>query len=303
YMETLQGIFRWVLPIAVAWAVLNVFDLEMIQTVLKYYLVMSFLVYLLLHWHDLFSIQSYLNMSFSLSSSAFESNYFSPTSIALFLFFCYFDKRKIYKYIGAVYVILTFKRPMIVCMIIMLIFGSWFKRKSKTSTKKIYVFLLTVGLLLLIWFLIGLFSGKFDDLFYRVTGTTVSAFTKWRSNRVTIVMNMDYVKSGLGSITSVYRLLELDLVQYYMEMGVLSVIIVVINVMRLAKRNLFNIAMCVFCVAELITSHWYDITYFWIVWYITLGCISYKSGLDYAVEDVEKRIVFKIGKIRMPLRL
>ncbi len=254
YPDTLKGLVRWVLPLLVSAAVLNVFDLDTIKGILKYYLILSFLVYLLIQGRALFNPQSYRTITLAPSYSVFESHYFSPTAIAAFLFFCYFDDRKIYKYISAVFVLYTYKRPMIACVIGMLLFGGPFKRKGQI--KKGWAVLLSVGLAALTVFLVALFSGAYGDLFYRVTGMDLGAFTMWRTSRVETVKQMLYVRSGLSSINAFYRNIEMDMVQFYMEMGILSVLILVVNLMRLARRNLFSLAMCIFCLAELITSHW-----------------------------------------------
>ncbi len=79
------------------------------------------------------------------------------------------------------------------------------------------------------------------------------------------------------SSTVGFKNMEMDLPMIYIEMGILSVAATIYFMLRLVKNNWYVFGIIGFCLLELLTSHWFDITYFWIVAYVTVGCIQYRQ--------------------------
>lgn len=271
-LATFMGIFKIVIPVVIAYAIINVMEMQDIYKLMSILLILSFSGYLFSKI-DLFSISNIKQINFATSNSPFESNFFSPTAMAFCLFFCFYRKKKSLTYLSVFFTIMTFKRIMILYAIFLLLVGGLIQ-KRKISSKVVYVF--AVAFLVLSFFYIKLMRGECSDIVKQLIGIDVNTFVMGRAYFMQVIIR-NFKSLGYMSSTVGYQSMEMDIPMIYTEMGILSVIAIIFSLLNLVKYNMYNFLIIVFCLLELLTSHWLDIPYFWIVTYITIGCITYRT--------------------------
>lgn len=292
---TVTGIIRLVIPVVVAFAVLNLMGLSDIYRLMSYLLILMFLGYLCTI-ANLVSIENIKSISFLKSSSPFESTYFSPSAMAFCLFFCYFRKNKSLTLLSVLFTVLTFKRMMVLYAVFLLLFGDVCKKRKEVPQWMINLF--EIVFLVLSLFYIALMSGAVSDVINKYLGIQVVDFSMGRSYFMQLILLGNFKSLGFMTSTLGFRSMEMDIPMIYTEMGVLSVIAVIYFFTKIAKQNWYNFFAVIFCLFQILTSHWLDITYFWIVAYITIGCVAYKNN-----DSTFQRRKFRIGFRRKNLQI
>lgn len=275
---------RWVIPVLLAFTILNVMTKKQLELIMEISLVMSFIGYVIVNVIPNFSVEAVRMISFVDSYSVFESTIFSSIAAAYCLYFGY-HREKVFWWLSVLFVFLTFKRFMIVTAVFLLLFGRVFIIEKQVPVK---VFRFSkIAFIMLSFIYIALMQGKYDELFKQILGISVGKFTKSRSDFLRPLMNSAFKSAGLGSTIAYVKnvgmhRVEMDLPQLYMEMGILSVVAVIHFMLNLVQRKWYNLLIIIFCLVQMLTSEWYIATYFWLLMYITIGSITYKVHDIYA---------------------
>ncbi|OUQ00227.1 hypothetical protein [Lactobacillus gallinarum] len=269
------GFSRIMFPIIFAYLISNSISKEQIYKVFEYFLVISFLIFLvdeIRAGHFNFSEIFTLSLSNS-TGSEMESNYFSPTAMSLCLFFGYFRKKKWPLILSIIYVLLTYKRLMFFySILIMVVSFTWRNKKIKSWIKYIAGILFFVLVVYFIQLNIGIKSSTFV---YNLFGMNLNDFTMGRTWMFQNIYKAVFPKMGLFSIINVpFQNPEMDLPIMYLEMGYIAIVATILFLLKLSKNSLYNFLIIIFILLEMLTSHWLDITFFWIVVYITIGYIN-----------------------------
>lgn len=271
-MATIIGLARIVVPVIVVYALVNVMEIEDIYNLMSILLIIMFAGYICAVANRI-TLKNILAINFIKSYSPFESTMFSPAAMGFCLFFCYYRQHKILTILSVIFTILTFKRIMVLYAVFLLFFGGIVKKwRMPVWTTKIFI----IGFTILSIFYIQLMNGEINDLIYKYFGITVNAFSMGRSYFMRTILN-NFKSFGFMSSTVGYRSMEMDIPMIYVEMGILAVIAIIYFMSKLIRDNWYNFLIVFFCLLELLTSHWLDIVYFWIVAYLTIGCISYNN--------------------------
>lgn len=280
YINTfISHLLRWIIPVLLAFTILNVMTKKQIELIMEISLVMSFIGYFIADVIPNFSVEAVRMISFAASRSVFESNMFSPVAAAYCLYFGY-HRKKCFLWLSVLFVFLTFKRFIILTAAFLLLFGKIFTTEKQVPVY--FIRLTKIAFAILTYIYIALMQGKYSELFMQVLGVPVAKFTMGRSYFLEVLMSSSYKSAGLGSMVGYVqnagmKHIEMDLPQFYIEMGILSVLAVIHFMLNLVQRSWYNLVITIFCLVQMLTSHWYDITYFWILMYITIGSITYKS--------------------------
>lgn len=271
----ITGSLRLLLPIVIACLIVNLVSFEYIYKLMYIFLIASFITFLI---NEIvmgrFSFNEIFTLSLSNSTgSAMESNFFSPTAISLCCFFGYFRKDKFPLILSVIFTFLTYKRLMAIFAIFLFIFGSSLKNKKVALWIRILIGFLFFELT--VWYIqlnLGQISGS---LIYKYVGQSVDQFTMGRSWLFKSLYFSGLPKSGLFSALSTsYRSPEMDLPVMFAEMGYYAIVVTIIALIAIAKNNLYNLVIIIFVLLEMLTSHFFDITFFWIVLYITIGLVN-----------------------------
>lgn len=280
----ITGSLRLLLPVVIACLIVNLVQFEYIYKLMYIFLIASFIVFLI---NEIvmgrFSFGEIFTLSLSNSTgSAMESNFFSPTAISLCCFFGYFRKKKFPLILSVIFTFLTYKRVMAVFAIFLFIFGSLLKNKKVALWIRILIGFLFLELT--VWYIQLNLGQVNDNVIFKYVGQNIDQFTMGRSWLLKNLYLSGFPKSGLFSaLTTSYRSPEMDLPVMFLEMGYSSIVATIIALIAIAKNNLYNLVVIIFVLLEMLTSHFFDITFFWVVLYITIGLVNkdQKSALKY----------------------
>lgn len=296
------GSVKLLLPVYVAYGVLNILDNVDIYRVMSISLTICFIAYVMTKGISNFSFKNMFAYSIVNSSiSTLESNMFSPLAIAFCLYFCYFRKNIMYTVLSVFFTIFTHKRVFTLYAVVLLFVGGLLRKKKEIPKWVLVCFGLSFFIISLVYIKMNL--GTYDDsIFERYLGIDLDAFNMGRKWLFQNAIYHGYKSAGLYTLSSsdfVMRSPEMDLPNFYLEMGVISVVVWIFTMLKITNANTYNFVASTFILFELLTSHWSDITYFWILYYITLGSIVYENKDIFVPPKV---IQIKFPKISLKIR-
>ena len=266
---TIIAVLKIFIPGFIAYVVLNTVDYKSINALLKYFLVLSFIAYFILILPNL-NISNIKSISFINSNSPFESNYFSPISFGLFIYFFYFSKKKWPIYLSLVLVVLNFKRPMIATVILTMLLSKQIKSDKKVS--KAVICALIVVFISSVYVCMAALGGKYDDILIKFLGVGINKLTMGRAWLFENTI-YSYTSGGLATSPLNGRTVEMDLVMFYLEMGIISIIAYVYNYYIMCERKMYLIWIITITLFISLTSHFYDASFYWILLYLTMGLV------------------------------
>lgn len=271
------GSFRVIVPAFLSFYLVNMYKMKEFGQLIKVIFCLSFAFYVFsLLMTDRFNLDSFNRLTLStFNGVTTESDLFSPLSMGLCIFLCSNEKRKIWKVLSLIFVIMTNKRIMILYAFILVLFGRFFLKKNVSNRIKvitgIVAFLITV-------FYIRMNLQIIDDtIIQKIFKVNLDSFAMGRAWLYRTIYHSSYLGAGfqtLNSIKFVPRGAEMDFPNMYLEMGLLSIAVCIFIMLRLSRNNLYNYVIVTFVIVEMITSHFIDITYFWIFFYVTIMYIN-----------------------------
>lgn len=277
----IMGALRLLVPIFFACLIVNLMSPGEVYKAMYFFLIISFIAFLCNEViMGRFSFREIFSLSLTDSNgSEMESNFFSPTAFSLCCYFGYFRKNKLPLIISVIFTILTYKRLMALFALFLLFFGGMVKNKKVFLWVKILTAFLFLGVT--VWY-IKLNLGQIDDTFiYNLFNQSLDKFTMGRTWLFQNIYVHGFPRSGLFSIlNSIYRSPEMDLPVMFLEMGYFAIIVTIIILLSLIKRKLFGFVIIIFVLLEMLTSHFFDITFFWVVFYILIGYVNNEKNLQ-----------------------
>lgn len=273
-------LFKFVMPIILAYSVLNAIDNKTFYHCMVIILVVSVAGYLYMLSKDSVSISDFLNADFSTSDSATESSSFSGISVVLTFYFAFFRKRKVWLVLATAFCILTFKRMALVFALVALIISIFApqlmaRRVSKRVVNALK--LLTIAFVALwAWMLLpdqeGLFMHIFND--------TPRMFTMGRSETFRYLLSSGFQSYGFGSanetINSVFGMpFEMDLIKIALELTPLVMVLFVWLYWDVAGTTLWGVFIIGFFMLNMITSDSLTSNFCLTLAYITCGLVEY----------------------------
>lgn len=275
--RTFELLFRFSISILYSFIILNIFSLDKIYNLMIYLFLVSVMGWFFEKGIGIFNIENLKSISFSNSSSAFESSYFAASSINCCAFFMYYRKKKLISIISFIFVLLTFKRPAIIFAIIFFILPLFINVNIKLNKKIIFLGELLCILITILWFYLLLFENR--DLFIKIIGDIPENFTQGRNTILNQVLNTGYKAAGLGSTDNlVGHTIEMDLIQFFLETTIIGLITVVFSYISIAGRVLYAVILMSFHMLTCLTGSGLYNAFGWIPVFITLGCINYKKS-------------------------
>lgn len=215
-----------------------------------------------------FTISNLKSISWDDSYSIFESHYTAALSFELALFFIIDDRKKIVTIISIVFCLFTFKRILILGIIIAIIFKiiqKIFRFNFKSKKYSYLFFALSFTFLTIIYYYIlrnNLLNLDFSAL-NKITMSRYSFFQR--------LYNSDYISYGLSSSTEfLEKNIEMDLIRYLFEIGPIGLAIFCVGMFKFSNRNSSGqmIMICNFLV--LLTSHTLLEVFTWILIFIII---------------------------------
>lgn len=277
YSGTIEEFIKLILPIVYVFIVLNTFSFKDIYKSMSITLIVSIIGYIIEIGTSNFNLANIATMNFWGSYSPFESSMSCGVAIALCVFFTYYNKNKIFKYLSLIFVIFTFKRLFIVFAIMLLILPKFIDINKAIKGKYITIakiFFIVATILYYIFL-----SPSSSGLFEKIMGTSQVEFTMGRSSFLRTLENSDFISSGLGSTTqAIGRGLEMDLIKIYLELGIIGLITFVLGYWNCAGNKVYTFIYMTFQFFNMLTSHSLTSSFDWILAFLIIGCISYKTN-------------------------
>lgn len=244
-----------IIPALYAFTLTNLLNKKIVINLVKYTFVLSCILYI----HEIgpssfFSISNWTSISFGQSDSMFESSDFSGV-FTISLFYFYWDRfvllkeeNKLWFWLSMIFAILSWKRLSVVFIILLWGLGKFVNIKKNIS-RVIPIF--TGALFGLITIMYTLFvEGVYNPL-----NLNVYEFTKGRDYTLKLWSNYGYMSYGYGSSYELLqRYLEMDLVQMYLEIGIIAVVLFGIVYFSLAKKSLFAYTIMLYEFLNMLTA-------------------------------------------------
>lgn len=245
-----------IIPALYAFTLPNLLNKRIIISLVKY----TFLLSCILYIHEIgvgsfFSISNWTSISFSQSDSTFESSDFSGV-FTISLFYFYWDRfillnkknNRIWFWLSMFFAILSWKRLSV--LFILLLWGLGKAIDIKSNIKRIIPILTGIlfGFVTIIYTL-------FVEGRYNPFNLNVYEFTKGRDYTLKLWANYGYMSYGYGSSYQLLnRYLEMDLVQMYLEVGIVAVVLFGIVYFNLTKKSLFAYMIMVYEFLNMLTA-------------------------------------------------
>ena len=283
------GVFRLLIPLVGAFYSINIFRLEDITRILKAILCISFAAYILdLLLTRRFGIDAFFRLTLSgFNDVSTESDMFSPLSMGLCIYLCANERKNKWKLLSLIFVIMTNKRIMILYAFILFFLGQYL---LKNTVKKRLVIVTAIGTVIVTAIYIQMNLQIIDDTIIRkLFNVNLDSFGMGRAWLYRNIYNSNYKSAGFQTLNStkfVLRGAEMDFPNMYLEMGILAVLVCVYTIFKLIRANAYNYIIVTFVMAEMATSHFIDITYFWIFFYLTIMEINKNQKISIR-EDYE----------------
>lgn len=271
----------FVLPLFYIFLLVNIFNKNTIISILKITTVIIIILYFTEHNHPItsfFNIKNWLSIDIFNSHSFTESNIGAEPFLHLFLFFYYLykytdEKSKsiaIFMLISLVFAILSFKRLSLLFIVLLISFGFVIKYNKNSKIK--VSFILSLVFVGLTYLYVKILMGHID------LGIDLIKLTSYRSWFMSLWKIKNYFSYGYGtSLFVIGRYLEMDLVQIYMELGILSLFIFNYSMFKLAGKRIYTIIIMLYVMSNLLTSSTMPYQLGWIM----LGFNMYLLSCDY----------------------
>lgn len=289
YYSISYSISRILIPVILSFLLLNVMNFNKLYKAMIYFLVFCFFFFILEKLvqgrFNLDNIIQAFNFSIANSTgSQLESNYFSPLAIGFCFFFGYYRKDKVTLLISVLFAILTYKRIITIFALIILIFGHLIVKMKIFGWIK---YIVGVVFFIVVIYYINLNLGYTDTSFiYNNLGISLEKFTMGRTQLFQNAYLLNIPKSGIFSYLPVlhslgFRAIEMDFPEFYLESGYISIIFIIYFLLKLSKKSMYLLLLMLFTLLEMLTSHWFDQFFFWIIIYILIGGVNYNLGEEY----------------------
>ena len=165
------------------------------------------------------------------------------------------------------------------------VLSKWLIQKKPVSKKM--VFATVIIFVLLPTLTCVMLNDAFEAWFYQTFHITLYEATLTRSSRIEAVMNSGQIKYGLGSVTTYLtrylntmhgsnfasRSMHNDLVQMYLECGILGSIVFTYVYMRAASVNRMSFALICYVFFECYFNHLFGAgcTHIWVLIYLMMS--------------------------------
>lgn len=275
-------LFKFVMPIVLAYSVLNALDGETFYNCMVVILIVSIAGYLYTLAQNGVSVSDFQNADYSTSDSATESSSFSGISLVLTFYFAFFRKRKIWLVLATVFCILTFKRLAIVFAVAAFAISFLIPRIMNRRVSKNFVTLLKIltiaAVAIWAWMLLPAQQSWFINAFHQ----TPQMFTMGRSDTFRYLLSSGFQSYGFGSanetISEVFRMpFEMDLIKIALELTPLVMVLFVWLYWDVAGTTLWGIFIIGFFMLNMITSDSLTSNFCLTLAYITCGLIEYST--------------------------
>lgn len=298
-IRTFVQIFLIVCPSLMAYSIVNNFSIREIINIMKVTTIITIFGYFMESSH---SISNFLNISnlspFKLFSngSILESSMCSEVFVQLFCFFFYFkdlnfenEEKKSLEFFSKLtfcFAVMSFKRLAVVFCILLPFICKFINLKGRNYKKRYIITSIIFCVLTVLYseFMKG-------ELF---TNIDVYTFSTGRDYILSLWKSYNYFSYGYGtSMLVIGRYLEMDLVQIYMEIGLVSVFVISFVYFKIVNRSNYSYLIMLYSFFNLLTASSFPTPVSWIILFITVGVIASDKLIDEGMRYEKEKIKFR----------
>lgn len=298
-IRTFVQIFLIVCPSLMAYSIVNNFSIREIINIMKVTTIITIFGYFMESSH---SISNFLNISnlspFKLFSngSILESSMCSEVFVQLFCFFFYFkdlnfenEEKKSLEFFSKLtfcFAVISFKRLAVVFCILLPFICKFINLKGRNYKKRYIITSIIFCVLTVLYseFMKG-------ELF---TNIDVYTFSTGRDYILSLWKSYNYFSYGYGtSMLVIGRYLEMDLVQIYMEIGLVSVFVISFVYFKIVNRSNYSYLIMLYSFFNLLTASSFPSPVSWIILFITVGVIASDKLIDEGMRYEKEKIKFR----------
>ena len=281
-IRTFKELFYLLIPTSHAFLLFNILSKKELIYLVKKILLVSLILYIIQLLNKGIQFTDIINISFMNSYSPFESSLFADLSVVCFCFFSYLKmsgyarrdtSAKIYYYVSFLFVILTFKRILVLFSILLFVLD--LLKITKWKINRIIYYLIPVaivgGTILYTWLLQGDNAAVLNKYF----SIDLDKLTVGRQWYLSLIENSGFMSFGYGSTTvrlsqilEKSKYLEMDLVKIYLEIGPIALISFVVYYWSYTSKSLFSVLVMTFLMINMLVSHSLTTYYPWCIFLI-----------------------------------
>lgn len=279
-MVVLVELFKFVMPILLAYAMLNTIGAKGMYECMTVVLIASILGYLTTLAYEGVGISDVFQAELGSSESATESSTFSGIFLILTFYFAYFRKRKLWVILSAVFCFLTFKRlAMLFALVALVVCFATPKQMSRRIPHGVINVLKVVTIVTVAawtWMLLP----EQERLFMQIFSDTPSHFTQGRSDVLRYLLSTGYRSYGFGSASETAQTVfgasfEMDLTKIAIELTPFAMILFVWLYWDVAGTTLWGVFIIGYFMLNMITSDSLTSNFCLTLAYITCGLVEY----------------------------
>ena len=260
-----------------AFFIINTLDQEEFHNCMKLILLFGFIGYVLEIGTGVFSIESLRSINIMDSYSPFESSYSAGTAITAATYFIFFDKEKRYTILSVLFVLLTFKRSLVLCVAVLFLV-SRFKRNWDRPLHRAWTVVMVLFFTACTYVYMYLLDPTHADKFLRLFSTSARQFTMGRNLRYEYLLSHGFRSSGFGSSTvALGTNLEMDLIKLAIELSIVGLIYFLWVFTSVVHNHLYCYLLMFFDFFNMLTSHSLSGNFSWTLKFLVIAYILYSS--------------------------
>lgn len=299
-LRTLVQISNFLLPTLYVFNLINIIPLKKIIPMVKVSTIIFIVIYFMEPEHSLiefFNVDNWASIDLLRSKTFTESNICAESFLQMFLFYYYIEKAnkndkeedtysvRWYKILAGVFTVLSFKRLGLVFLILVALFGGVTKiTRRRVGFKYKDVIFATVMVALTVAYVMFLTGRIFPEL-------DVNRITSSRGWILGLWEKQGYFSYGYG--TSIYiigRYLEMDLVQIYLELGLVSLWLFCYVYFKICNKSAYANVIMIYVMLNLMTASTMQHATSWIFLCVTIFSVLKSGPYD------EKRMMHSNGE-------
>lgn len=285
-LRTYVQLMLLLIPVVYAFGIVNIFSIYTLQRLFCLILVIHICIYVFLEIgvSNFFNLNNFIHISFMQSNSPYESNATPGGFIAIFIFLNYF--RHFYKnktqstilnicwIISFLFVLLTFKRPMILFALCVFFVDCFFPLRKKI--KPVWIFISSLFFTVITFIYTKILKGEIV-----IPGLNLYDFTTGRTYILSLWKDFGFLSFGYGSsFELIGRYLEMDLVQMAMEIGYIAVFCFALTYFYIARNNFYSFLIIFFQFVNMLVGSSIPDVLQWTLFFVTIFAIV-KSENDF----------------------
>ncbi|MCD7826887.1 MAG: hypothetical protein LUH14_13180 [Clostridiaceae bacterium] len=287
-------------PVLYAYAVHNKLRIEIITRLMETCTILIIFFYMIdKGFFNFFDIDSYLTISFSMSYSVFESTKYADWFFSFFVYFLYFERfaktkaertrLRFFTALTAVFTFLAFHRLTILMMPVMFIIRYFVDLRGQIPRwiVNLTTILFSVATVVYTKLMQGELWWTYEQAYVFSTGRAW-ALKLWGQK--------DYLSYGYGTSLDIIgnvKGVEMELVQMYLEVGILAVVVFLYIFLRAAGKNAYTYALMILFVMNMLMAATLWIMFNWIIIWLTIMTIGSQKLENEGVALYERRQRFK----------